>query len=461
MLGAIYGDLAAATYIEDKELFYKRLIGDHASLSEYGETIMYLSRLYYDNLFISWTQLYQELDRYRIGRKLGGKLMQGIVYAWFAETEYDLNEHACYDERYQDTKDEFYAMKHLMRIIYLLRNGFTKDETYQLIGEEFKYARHHYLWWSDTEEHRLECYVLRAWDAFYNSFDYGSALHNATKMAGDVRLNCVLSGAVADAMYGCGYYYKKLKYCLNEDKFCHLSLPKPLATKFESQLKAIRKQREWVKVFFPKNDAMTNVERHRFTSVENPFANKRITKELRRRILKAFQTGWECRYGFYLDNGWIYVYRSYFINARFQLKQISDEEYRIVNLQRCDDSSDVICGIEEGALYTVEHNWEREAGWHFKYFSPYYNQDEVCPDKYKNTVKANFWHGEMMFYHNVMSQAVKWIENGKTILYNRKNPKLYFSAKELGPENFGIVYYIEELFLKWCPYDDVDWIAEY
>jgi hypothetical protein len=422
---------------------------------------MRLSQLYYDNLFISQEQLCKELDRLPIERELGDKLMQSIVYAWFAEAEEDLNEHACYDERYHDTKDEFYAMKHLMRIIYLLRNGFTKDETFQQIGEEFKYARHHYQWWSDTEEHRLECYVLRAWDAFYKSFDFGSALHNATKMAGDVRLNCVLTGAIADAMYGCNYYYKKLKYCPDHDTHYYLSMPDSLGAKFKDHLMAICKQREWVKAFFPKNDAMTNVERHSFTPVENPLADKCISKELRRRILKAFQTGWECRFGFYLDNGWIYVYRSHSLLGRFQLKLVSESEYRIVNLQQSDDDHSIVDCLREGALYTVEHCWEREAGWSFKYFSPGYNREEVCPEEYKDTVKEKLWNGEKMYYHEIMQQAVDWIEGGKAILHRRKDAKLYAYAKKLGSENFGIVYFIEELYSKWCPGDDMDWIFEY
>jgi hypothetical protein len=460
MLGAIYGDLAAATYTQDKKLFYKQLIGDHATLSGYGEAIMRLSQLYYDNLFISQDQLCKELDRFPTKRELGDKLMQSIVYAWFAEAEEDLNEHACYDECYHDTKDEFYAMKHLMRIIYLLRNGFTKDETYQQIGEEFKYARHHYHWWSDTNEHRLECDVLRAWDAFYKSFDFGSALHNATKMAGDVRLNCLLTGAIADAMYGCGHYYKKLKYCPDHDTHCFLMMPKPLAARFEGPLKAIRQQREWVKMFFPKNDAMTNVERHYFTPIENPLADKCISKELRRRILKAFQTGWECRFGFYLDNGWIYVYRSHYLLGRFQLKQVSESEYRIVNLQQSDEKHYMIEALRS-ALYTVEHCWEHEAGWSFKYLGFYYDQEQPCPDEYKDTVKEKFWNGERTYYHEIMQQAVDWIEEGKAILHKWKDAKLYTYAKKLGPENFGIVYFIEELYSKWCPREDMDWIFEY
>jgi hypothetical protein len=60
-----------------------------------------------------------------------------------------------------------------------------------------------------------------------------------------------------------------------------------------------------------------------------------------------------------------------------------------------------------------------------------------------------------------MQQAVDWIEEGKAILHKWKDAKLYTYAKKLGPENFGIVYFIEELYSKWCPREDMDWIFEY
>ena len=48
--------------------------------------------------------------------------------------------------------------------------------------------------------------------AFYDSFDYGSALHNAMKLPGDRHLNAIIVGALADAMYGCDMYLVKKKY---------------------------------------------------------------------------------------------------------------------------------------------------------------------------------------------------------------------------------------------------------
>lgn len=47
--------------------------------------------------------------------------------------------------------------------------------------------------------------------------------------------------------------------------------------------------------------------------------------------------------------------------------------------------------------------------------------------------------------------------------YTRKanDIRLYKFAKEVGKERFGVAYYINELYAKWCPYDNLDWIFEY
>jgi hypothetical protein len=321
-------------------------------------------------------------------------------------------------------KEEGYARQFTAKMIHLLRNGATKDETYKELGDVFKGCRHDWPW--QTEEGGALNYLFRAWDAFYNAFDFGSAIHNAVKMVGNIHLNCALTGAIAEAMYGCTYYLKKEKYCEDHNISEFISIPEAIKKRFKPQFEAIRKQRRWMRAFFQKNDAATNVERHVFIPTENPFPNKVISPELRRRILKAYQPDWEARYGFYLDNGWIYLYRSHILIGRYQLKSVGDGNYRIANVQRVMQNDDVRIALEEN-LYTLEskHRYTRYSGWRFRYFSPLTD------------------------------------ESAKETLRNRKDSKLYFYAKELGPENFGIAYYIETLYGKWCPYDNLDWIFEY
>ena len=82
----------------------------------------------------------------------------------------------------------------------------------------------------------------------------------------------------------------------------------------------------------------------------------RITSEIHRRIIKSFEPGWEDRYSFYLDNGWVYVCRSYVLLGRFRFRKLEDGTYRLFDVQDSNEHELFKTGIEE-ALYSVEHNW--------------------------------------------------------------------------------------------------------
>ena len=112
--------------------------------------------------------------------------------------------------------------------------------------------------------------------------------------------------------------------------------------------------------FFPKNNARTNVERHYWYDAPCPFSDKVITAELKCRITKAFYTGWEDRFGFYLDDGWYYVYRSFILLSRFKLKEVTDGTYRITNYQKSDEAKqyDLDDTAISCAMYSVEHRWD-------------------------------------------------------------------------------------------------------
>lgn len=483
MLGAIIGDLAATTYNEDKELFYRQLISDHVPLSEYGYSVLCTAEYLYapesfPGDFANFIhrrfrvinneacKLSDNIDRWRDSKSFNGSsvsatgifLMRVAACAWFGDTINDCMKYADQMRESGIDKEEGYAMHFLTKIIFVLRNGATKDETYQELGKLFKTWRHEWHW--HEEEGGLLNYLLRAWHCFYNSFDFGSALHNATKMVGNINLNCALTGAIAEAMYGCDYYLKKAKYAHHYAPYTWITLPNNICERFEKVLEQIRIQRAWVKVFYAKNEAMTNVERHSFIPVENPIADKKISQELRRRILKAFHPGWDSRYGFYLDNGWVYMYRSGVVLGRFRFKQIADDEYRIVYLQDCDGERCAVTGLLE-ALDTVEYGYTRYCGWHFRYFNPYSDGPKSDDRKYDDIVKDKFLHGERMFYKTFMENHGSWIERGKSAVRRQRDVKKRDWAKRLGPESFGVVIFINELYAKWCPYDNLQWIFEY
>lgn len=167
------------------------------------------------------------------------------------------------------------------------------------------------------------------------------------ELPGDRHLNGILVGALADAMYGCDRYMVKAKY----GKGCSLTGLVNVPSRFQALYRAGR-------TFFAKNCAMTNVERHVWKDVANPYVDKIISRELRRRILKAFQPTFDDRYGFYLDDGYIYVYRSCRVLNRFKLSSMSDGTFRIVELQASEEAGYQLGAIQE-ALYSVEYRWNR------------------------------------------------------------------------------------------------------
>ena len=54
---------------------------------------------------------------------------------------------------------------------------------------------------------------------------------------------------------------------------------------------------------------------------------------VRRRIVRAFYTDWDNRFGFYLDDGWVYVYRSFILLARFNLKSYMMEHVGLFTIK--------------------------------------------------------------------------------------------------------------------------------
>ena len=107
------------------------------------------------------------------------------------------------------------------------------------------------------------------------------------------------------------------------------------------------------RIFFPKNNAMTNVELHTWHNVENPFADEVYDEEKKRILLYAFEPDWDNRYGFYWENGWFYVYRSGVLLLRFQLKPMPDGTYRICHLQKTEAPQAMVGALSE-ALFSLK-----------------------------------------------------------------------------------------------------------
>lgn len=340
MNGAILGDLASWTWKQDKELFFRKLVSSEASPS----------KMMKEMLLMADTLAQERGSDINVHECLGKRLspvatvMRAIAIGWLFDTEAE-SASAFQENGFASDKEDWYAGAFMWKLIFALRHGASKKDALMVENvSSFKGFVEDISW---NEQSSILGVLIRAWGAFYSSYDFGSALHRAMELPGDRHLNGILVGALADAMYGCDRYMVKAKY----GKGCSLAGFVHVSSRFQELCRTGR-------TFYAKNCAMTNVERHVWKDVANPYVDKIISRELRRRILKAFQPTFDDRYGFYLDDGYIYVYRSCRVLNRFKLSSMPDGTFRIVDLQASEEAGYQLGAIQE-ALYSVEYRWNR------------------------------------------------------------------------------------------------------
>ena len=467
MLGAIIGDLAAWTWEHDRETFYKSLVSPDAKLSECGLAVLLFADSATANKEYTWREVYSQLSQYVFSPKPDAIEISQETKQFLGVRDqvipYTIKKKLCaagivvsgWNEPYRKNAMKWVQLLHggkqegygtyLSEVIGRLRSGSTKAEALKdipVIND----------WKSDNRSEFLSniCFALRC---FERSWDFTSAIHNAMQSTDDIHLAGMLVGGIAEAMYSCEQMLIKQKF--SNEFHTYISFPESIQNLFGDDIQKIRAYKESVRVFFPKNRALTNVERHVWTPVENPYKDWDINPTLHRRMLKAFDTGWENRFGIYLDDGWFYIYRSYCLLYRFKLI-----DHKIVAFQKSDDKHGVIDAVDaviyclkrEYALYGSETFPNIE---HCKY---YHGEDEM-PKSIKNTVAGKFWHGEMMFvtHHIDMEQ---WKENAEQCIKGLTG-KRKASFSKYYPEQRAIILYTETLFGEFCPYDDFSWIFEY
>lgn len=349
MIGAFIGDLASWTWTNEHDKFYPQLFSDVAQRSVYSDVMLFTSKTLIENPnisrdeFMRMHQCYFGIGNAKVNADYD--LLRSIVIGWMYDDDAITNAINTYCLR--DEKEEVYASNFMANLIYKLRTGATKKDAAQV---EFCGSFRSFT----KEEHwktgnGVLGYLVRAWMSFYDAFDFGSSIHNAAKKPGNQTLNCILAGALADAMYGCENYFIKKKF--EGGRYIeHLDF-------VDNSIYHLHHSKQ---TFFPKNNARTNVERHYWYDAHCPFSDKVITAELKCRITKAFYTGWEDRFGFYLDDGWYYVYRSFILLSRFKLKEVTDGRYRITNYQKSDEAKqyDLDDTAISCAMYSVEHRWD-------------------------------------------------------------------------------------------------------
>ena len=370
MIGAIIGDLAAWTYEHNRVCFWSHLVSEEAKGSEFGLSVLTTASIisidpgmskeqaaiFTQQSFRNCSKAAVELspEAFNWLNSLNcnyGSIMFGIAMLRMATCAFfDVPDNGMWFETTFD-KEEGYTRMFLTQMVSLLRQGKTKDEVYKELGPVFKGCRHDWNW---QEEEGMLSYLLRAWDAFYRAFDYTSAIHNAMQMKGNRHLMGAFTGAIAGAMYGCRYNLVKEKYRKDESSpFEYMTWPKALMRDYPEQMQLIEERAVKQRIFFPKNNAMTNVKLHTWHNVENPFADEVYDEEKKRILLYAFEPDWDNRYGFYWENGWFYVYRSGVLLLRFQLKPMPDGTYRICHLQKTEAPQAMVGALSE-ALFSLK-----------------------------------------------------------------------------------------------------------
>lgn len=487
MIGAVIGDLAARTWEHDRECFYRKLVSDDASLSGYGLLPIVLWKTIHEGGLIHKSRLYVTIGKalmharpagidipesWRIwgmceyDRPIPFDLKIALISSAFIDSGFlseDRQQHLDWVTLFHGGKQEHYA-SFIMSIFRRLNEGATKDEAVADIPEPV------YNYYQSGKVHEwkeyLE-YITFAWRCFYYSWDFTSALHNAAKCNGNRHLAMMLTGAFAEAMYGCDYSMIKQKFGGNYEI---IAFPRRLPQSIKEDLFEIRRYERLNRIYFKKNNALTNVERHIWTNVDNPLESYPVNTELYRRLLKAYDTGWEQRYGVYLDNGWFYIYRSHFLLYRFQLTKPDAAGVRkVINSQKSNDPhGEIECFYSvwnalESRWYNNKLNYpyptSDEPGPEMINNCKYFRGETQCPKKFESETTAKFWHGEKMFVETNQNLQ-SWIEQGEEVRAALSNDKRQIAAK-YSPESFGIIVYIETLFSKWCPYDDMDWIFDY
>lgn len=472
MIGAIIGDLAAWTWEHDRETFYHNLVSKDAKLSECGLSMFLFSNAMLSRKEYTWRNLCADFRLYSSNRVYDEAIevctdwkdffvsdmniipysMKNILCAagiitsgWTKECRINALD---WVNKFHGGKQECYGT-FLAEVINRLRLGYTKKEALKDIPVMDS-------WKSDNRKEFLSvvCFALRC---FERSWDFTSAIHNAMQSTEDKHLAGMLVGGIAEAMYGCERLMIKQKYtkdlCSNA-----ITIPTIIQTLFTDKLQSIKHYEKSLQVFYPKNNALTNVERHHWKAVKNPFSHIVLTKEQRDRILLSAPTDWDCRFGLYLDDGWVYSYRSGVLIGRFQLKEY-DEIWRLDNLQLGErDYKDLCmamsCAINEGCgISLLGETTENIRA------LKYYNGELEMPKELKNTTAGKFWHGEMMFIQGHLDMDC-WKQSAESCLKKLTGERKKTFSKYT-PKQRAIIIYIETLFEKWCPCDNLDWIYRY
>lgn len=448
MLGAIIGDMAAYAWEEGKPVFYDHLIHldyhDHwvedtilAAIDAFNQPDLPIGR----HQTTGYSQYWMT------------NLIYSIVFGWQATTLEECRQNVY---RLVASKENWYANHYISQIIFSLRHGDTKRRA-KKVGPFEQMAESHW-----KEGKGPLSYLIRAWSAFEQSYDFSSSIHNAVKLPGNVHYNCILVGAIASAMYGCKFYIKKKKYCWGDEKITH-----PLHVAVSARMEDLIREQWLNRVFFPKNHALTDVERHTWSAIKTPFAGICFSPEMRRRMLKGYSSSIAPFAGVYWDDGWFYVYRHWSVLARFRLTRQQSGSYLISQLQAADNQQDAADGLADciGLLQRAWYKFTDEpAQQTYLHACKYYHCEPECPFA-EGSDAAKWWLGESQMLQSCglvrgnQPTADDWQQSG--ILQQNTDHLVNPANRGLSREELEIREYLRSWHSKWFPYDTSAYMNTY
>ena len=167
-----------------------------------------------------------------------------------------------------------------------------------------------------------------------------------------------------------------------------------------------------------------------------------MTDEEARRIIKGFYTDWEARFGFYLDNGRIYIYRSHYLLGRFRLNHIAANRWTITDAQVSDEMPDMLdfdkcfkCAYDITLIAP-------QRGFRYYRFSWGTPADSSNPYPENQPNKWRYWDYEHDFYINEYSRFGYWLGESAKALKDLSEHNRARLPIVIERETFAIIYYI-------------------
>ncbi len=220
--------------------------------------------------------------------------------------------------------------------IYMARNLATKAEIKQYIETKYGYnlsrtcdeIRPSYQFNESCQET-----VPQAIIAFLDSVDFESAIRLAVSLGGDSDTLACITGGIAEAFYGMEFSIPEATEFRNSNIYfkdkAFDKLPTDLSnTVFEFYEKFVSKHKR----FWGKNESATVWGTINWK--KEIIDDKVLDEESYKSFLVGYRPDSDMKFGLYYEDGWSYIYRSYFLLKKIKFSKKSDGLYHLTELYK-------------------------------------------------------------------------------------------------------------------------------